>query len=104
MEELKNHLIIEHNKDKHNWMVEEITEEFSCDECDVKFSRKSELETHLNKLHGGDMGLKVDTSDLKQAEAETSYGEVEIRQEKEDLDLSFDEETSNVTTEYKEKE
>ena len=104
MAELKNHLITEHNKDKYNWMVEEIEEEFSCDECDEKYSRKSELELHLNKLHGGERGLDVGTSQVKQADGETSYIEVEVKQENEDLDMSFDEQTSNVTTEYKEKE
>ena len=33
MEELKNHLIIEHKKEKHNWMVEEIRADFTCDKC-----------------------------------------------------------------------
>ena len=56
MNELKNHLINEHNKEKHNWMVEEIEEEFTCDECEIKFPRKSELEIHLNKVHFGDKG------------------------------------------------
>ena len=58
--DLKNHIINVHKKDKHNWMVEDITAEFTCDECDIKFSRKSELEIHMNRIHAGDRGhIKV---------------------------------------------
>ena len=91
MEEIKKHLISEHNKEQHNWMVEEVTEEFVCDDCDMKFSRKSELETHMNIVHSGDRGNKVNTSELRQVNEEISDDEAEIKQEKEDLDFSFDE-------------
>ena len=65
MDELKNHLIREHNKDKYNWMVEEIEAEYACDECEIKYSRKSELEDHLNKIHGGDGSDKVNKASLE---------------------------------------
>ena len=58
MEEFKKHLIVEYNKEKHNWMVEEIKAEFNCDECDLVFPRKSSLESHNDKLHGGDRGME----------------------------------------------
>ena len=56
MDELKNHLMNVHNKEEHNWMVEDIKAEFTCDECDWVFSRKSELENHLSVVHSGDRG------------------------------------------------
>ena len=62
MEELKTHLISDHHKEKHNWMVEEIEAEFGCDECDINFPKKSVLESHLKKVHSGDRGGKADTS------------------------------------------
>ena len=35
MDEFKSHLISVHNKETHNWMVEEIEEEYYCDECEI---------------------------------------------------------------------
>ena len=35
MKEFKNHLIKDHNKEEHNWMMEAINSEFSCDECQL---------------------------------------------------------------------
>ena len=76
MEYLKKHLIGNHNKESHNWMVEDIKAEFNCDECDLKFSRKSELESHMNMKHAGDKGVgaiedilkvKVETDDRQNA-------------------------------------
>ena len=77
MEEIKKHLISEHNKEQHNLMVEEITEEFVCDDCDMKLSRKSELEIHMNKVHSGDRGGKVKTSEPRQVNEEISDDEAE---------------------------
>ena len=62
MDELTNHLIMEHKKEKHDWMVEEIKAEFNCDECDLKFPRKSLLESHLETAHSGDRGIHSDTN------------------------------------------
>ena len=52
MNDFKTHLIQVHKKEEHNWMVEEIQAAFSCVKCSIKFSRKSELEAHLNLVHG----------------------------------------------------
>ena len=65
MEELKGHLINDHNKEEHNWMVEEIEAQFVCDECDMKFPRKSVLEEHLNETHSGDRGGIATSSQLE---------------------------------------
>ena len=57
MEELRDHLICAHKKEKHNWMVEEVKAEFSCDECEIVFPMKSMLESHLDLVHHGDKGI-----------------------------------------------
>ena len=62
MDELRNHLIMEHKKEKHDWMVEAIKAEFNCDECDLEFPRKSLLESHLETAHSGDRGINSDTN------------------------------------------
>ena len=45
----------------------------------------------MNIVHSGDRGGKVNTSELRQVNEEISDDEAEIKQEKEDLDFSFDE-------------
>ena len=52
--DFKTHLMTIHQKEKYNWMVEEIESEFSCDECDLVFPRKSGLESHHDTVHNGD--------------------------------------------------
>ena len=54
MEDYKNHLIKTHNKEKHNWMVEEIIASFVCEECDFEFPTSSELLKHKDLIHCGD--------------------------------------------------
>ena len=54
MEEFKNHLIQIHQKEKHNWMVQDIESEFSCDECDLVYPRRSRLQSHMDTNHSGD--------------------------------------------------
>ena len=54
MEEYKNHLINTHNKEKHNWMVEEIIQSFVCEECDLEFPKSSMLLSHTDIVHNGD--------------------------------------------------
>ena len=53
MEEYKNHLITIHNKEKHNWMVEEIIASFLCEECDTEFPSSSLLMSHKDMIHRG---------------------------------------------------
>ena len=65
MDELKKHLITEHKKEEHNWMVEEIKAEFTCDECGLDFPRKSLLASHLDTVHNGDKCITQE----KQAQA-----------------------------------
>ena len=43
MNEFKYYLIMEHKKEQHNLMVEEIKDKFICEECDLIFLRKSLL-------------------------------------------------------------
>ena len=62
MNELKCHLIYDHKKDPHNWMVGEIEAKFKCDECDSDFPRKSETERHMNLLHSDDRGITKTTN------------------------------------------
>ena len=57
MGDYKNHLINTHNKERHNWIVEEIIVSFSCEECDLEFPRSSELKSHIDKTHSGDKGI-----------------------------------------------
>ena len=54
MNDLKSHLIKDHNKEQHNWMVEEINSEFTCDECQLQFPRKVMLVCHMDNLHRND--------------------------------------------------
>ena len=46
----------EHSKEEHNWMVEEIKAEFSCDECEIVFPSRSMLSSHIDSVHCGDKG------------------------------------------------
>ena len=54
MNELKKHLINDHKKEEHNWMVGVITGLFTCNECEDEFPNKTMLETHMNSIHMGD--------------------------------------------------
>ena len=54
MAELKTHLILIHQKDNHNWMVENIDTELTCDDCDLVFPGRSMLISHLQTVHIGD--------------------------------------------------
>ena len=58
MNEFKTHLMKQHQKEEHNWMVEEIQAVFSCDECSLEFPRKYFLESHLNLIHGNEKQLE----------------------------------------------
>ena len=50
MDELRAHLINQHKKENHNWMVEEIIAVYTCDECQLNFPRMSQLESHINAI------------------------------------------------------
>ena len=54
MGEYKNHLVSEHEKEKHNWMVEDLKAVFSCDECTLEFSEISMLSSHMDNHHSED--------------------------------------------------
>ena len=54
MDELKDHLITQHKKDEHNWMVEEIIAVYTCDECELDFPTMSQLESHGKVIHKQD--------------------------------------------------
>ena len=47
MEEYKNHLINIHNKEKHNWIVEELIQSFVCEECELEFPKSEMLTRNL---------------------------------------------------------
>ena len=54
MNEFKMHQITMHKKDPHNWMVDEIREIYSCEECSLQFPEKVGLDIHMDKSHSGD--------------------------------------------------
>ena len=56
MKDLKHHLINVHNKEEHNWMVEEIKTTFACDECEIQFPERALLASHVGSVHNGDRG------------------------------------------------
>ena len=51
MKNYKVHMINIHNKEKHNWMVEEVKTVFACDECKLDISDRSTLENHMHNIH-----------------------------------------------------
>ena len=54
MSEYKRHLINEHKKEEHNWMVDEFNIKFTCDECETEFPDKAMLVKHMESIHMGD--------------------------------------------------
>ena len=65
MAELKNHLVSDHNKEKHDWMVQEIKAEFSCAECVIEFPRRSLLVNHMDKFHNDDRGNTMENNEAR---------------------------------------
>ena len=78
---LRSHLMNAHNKEEHNWMVEDITAVFSCDDCDLEFSRRSELSLHLDSVHSGDQGNSEKIKEVKFKEDEA----IKKKEEKEEV-------------------
>ena len=54
MSEYKKHLINEHEKEEHNWMVGEINTKFTCDNCEMEFPDKVTLVKHMEQIHTGE--------------------------------------------------
>ena len=67
MDELRDHIIKQYKKDKHNWMVEEIIDIYTCEECGLDFPRMSQLKSHMDVTHsdGTEHTLNVDINDIK---------------------------------------
>ena len=57
MSEYKKHLINDHKKKEHNWMVDEVKATFNCGECKTEFPDKVLLANHIKNIHMID-GLK----------------------------------------------
>ena len=66
MNDLKNHIIVVHKKEPHNWMVEDIQTYFKCDDCEIEFPRKSLLESHMDQTHSGDQGTSKKSNVVKE--------------------------------------
>ena len=58
IEEIKKHLIDIHKKDKWNWNLD-VYMSFDCQECDLEFTSKSMLRTHLDSDHKEFCGIVV---------------------------------------------
>ena len=54
MSEYKKHLINEHKKEEHNWMVDAVKCTFNCDECKTEFPDKALLANHIKNIHKED--------------------------------------------------
>ena len=54
MSEYKKHLINDHKKEEHNWMVDEVKGNFYCDDCETEFPDKALLADHNNNIHMAD--------------------------------------------------
>ena len=51
MNEFREHMISNHNKEGHNWWTEAIRAEYYCDICEVEFTKKVMLISHMEKDH-----------------------------------------------------
>ena len=54
MSEYKKHLINDHKKEEHNWMVDEVKGNFYCDDCETEFPDNALLADHINNIHMAD--------------------------------------------------
>ena len=58
MGEFKKHMIVQHQKGAHEWWTEDVKSEYYCEECDIEFSQKqmliSHIETHSHQIVNSD--------------------------------------------------
>ena len=64
MEEMRKHIVCIHNKDKWNWGLE-IKAIFICVECEIEFTNKSILRSHIESGHTEVSGSIVEESEKK---------------------------------------
>ena len=97
MEVLKKHMIVSHKKDKWNWGLD-IKMIFDCQECDLEFTSKSMLKTHVSSGHNELNGIVV--KDVTQKVVNEKDGEVDkLLVASEEEGYQHEEEEENLTIE-----
>ena len=95
MNDFKKHMITDHEKKSHAWWSGDIKAEYYCEECECEFNTKTELVSHMDTIHAGDLPITDNTTQKETIEVKSeyyvikNYPEVSNESEDEEVDKAF---------------